>query len=196
MFRLLKKKYITVVAIGLNLCFASILIFLHLINSEYGVLQNPVSIYYYTRYGPLLSIGLIMIGIVEILTGLVQDIIGSRFLFILLGISAILTGYFPMDVEPNISACGLIHVYAAAFQFGFFPVSVLLFLSKSDNNTFHTFSRIVAYILFLIFLIIIFTVVSKHTGLLNMYGLSQKIYIFLIVLWLLFYWIQYAKMKK
>lgn len=189
MFSIYPTRILSALAISLNLGFALIIVILHLVNPEYGILEYPLSIYYYFHYGKLLPIGLIMIGIAELLTGIVQRRRIVQILFFLLGISAVLTGVFPMDMGPSTSFYGLIHVYSAFFQFGLFPVSVLISIDNIKFRFFNTFSKVLTYAMILLFFLIVYTVVSENTILLSFYGITQKVYVFFIVFWLCIFWI-------
>jgi hypothetical protein len=171
--------------------FIILTILLHLLNPEADALRFPLSIYRYALQGNLLITGLIMISMAEWILGILfiftKNVL-DKWLAVcmgIMGLSALLTGIFRMDIPPVHSVPGIIHIYAAIVQFVLFPVSMLLyskgsFKPRTRNLVFGSGIFIVIMLLFMAY--VVFT---ENPFLLKYYGLIQKLYIFLITLWLM-----------
>ena len=170
---------------------------LHILNPEADALRFPLSCYRYTVQGYLLVTALIMISMAEWILGVLfisSANVPDKWLagcLGIMGLSALLTGIFPMDIPPEHSVPGVIHIYAAIIQFVLFPVLILLYGIGSSRPAIRKFSIgsgifIIVFLLFMAY--IIFT---ENQAMLSYYGIIQKIYVFLITAWLMILALQF-----
>ncbi len=183
-------RIIAALALLMNLGFIITFILIQVTNPELNWMRYPLSRYYYEPDGYILVTGLFLIGICEILTaGLIysENTSKNRWLAIIvlfMGISAFLIAVFPMNLFPEKSLHGFIHMVAAAFQFFLFPISTIgygFLKGRSNFNYFHIFYGIASSLILMNILRILLTLEPTEQ---NFYGLFQKIYILLIVIWL------------
>ena len=165
-------------------------VLIHIINPGLNVLSFPLSLYRYSSHGYLVSISIIMIGIAELILGYLFYIVLHKknkalsILLILMGVSAIMIGIFPMDIKPNRSVQGFIHNLAAGFQFFTFPAISMIFGLSAIKKDLRIITLILGVTAIFLLPFITFTVLSETPLILPVYGLLQKIYISLIVIWL------------
>ena len=174
----------------MNLGFIMSFIIIQVSNPELNWIRYPLSRYYYTSDGYVLVTGLFFIGFCEILTAqliYIERVPGSRWigiLVLLMGISAFIIAVFPMNLFPEKSLHGFIHMAAAAIQFFLFPISAIgygFLKGRSNFNYFHIFYGTASSLILMNILRILLTLEPSGQ---NFYGLFQKIYILLIVIWL------------
>jgi len=162
---------------------------IHLLNPEMSLTTNPLSIYTFGKAGYLLRAGIIMVGFSEMIISMLlysRNLV-HRLLSLLLffmGITALITGILTMDIGPQRTFQGTIHIYAAGVQFILFPfVSILYGLTGPVNTS--LFSNISGILTISIVPFITVSSLIESPIIINIYGLLQKVYILVIVLWLL-----------
>jgi len=186
--RFLKNLAILVIMLISGFIILSVLV--HLTNPSINPIRFPLSQYALTSNGILLATGFFMIGTAELITGLLVYFEnksrnrGLAFCTGIMGLTAILTGIFPMDLPPERTLPGILHIYAAIVQFVFFPVSLLLYGISHSRQTGRMFSLWPVIFTVVLLLFIVYIVFTENLVLLNYYGLLQKLYIFLITMWL------------
>lgn len=183
-------KYFAVLVAVLISGFIILTFLVHFLNPGLNVLSFPLSLYRYSSYGYLFTISLIMIGIAEIILGYLvyprfpKKSIAFSILLILMGISAIITGIFSMDIEPAPTVHGIIHNLAAGFQFFTFPAISMIFGFSENKKNIRIITLILSVTAIFLLPFISFTILSETPIVAPVYGLLQKIYISLIVIWL------------
>lgn len=159
-------------------------------NPDIQVLQFSLSRYGFAPNGFLLTIGLLLMGTAEIIIGLYFYTSSERgfkwlsFFLSVMGITAIITGILPMDIEPAKTVPGIIHIYAAGIQFVLFPASSGLFGICKIKTRLGRFSVSISVTAITILPFITLTILSENPRFFPVYGLIQKVYILLIVTWL------------
>ncbi len=184
------RKKLAILVIFLISGFIILSVILHITNPGVNALRFSLSRYGITPNGYLLSTGLFMIGLAEIIVGILlysEESAGYKWLTILLsfmGVTAFITGIIPMDTETERTITGTIHIYAAGVQFLLFPVSSLIYGLQKGNIKSRIYSKYTGILAIVILPFITLTVLTENPTLLPFYGLLQKIYISLILLWL------------
>ncbi|HUI91313.1 MAG TPA: DUF998 domain-containing protein [Chitinivibrionales bacterium] len=185
----LEKKKMQKINIKMVIAFACALYFLvasiiiHFLRPELSFLSEPLSRFAVGEFLMVLTIGLIAIGICEILIGLNVGLarIGSL-LLILAGISVIIIGLMKMDIGETVTIGGQIHVWAALSEFTCFPIAVFLIARKIESGTFKTYSLITSLLTISLLGLILLLFNNKSV---HVFGLIQKINILAITAWLL-----------
>lgn len=180
-------KYLAAITTVCISGFVILSVLVHILNPGLNALRFPLSLYRYASFGYLVIISLISIGTAELILGYIlynnrcKGCKGLSILLILMGISAIITGIIPMDIEPEYTVRGNIHNLAAGIQFFLFPVVVWIFRSSTSNQSLRTFTLFLAVTSIALLPFIIFTALSENSIIQPVYGLLQKIYILFII---------------
>ncbi len=180
---------LSVFAFLLSIGFLLSSIFIHLTNPAIDFFRYPLSVYLLTQNGIILKIGFFMIGLAELIIAFNLLYINtskyklSALGLIIAGISVILVALFPMDIKPEMSFQGTVHIYAAAVFFIFSSISIFLYGLKVPNKKLCTYSISTGIISAVLFIIITIFLYFEDPLFLNYYGLLQKINILIIVLW-------------
>lgn len=183
-------KSLAVLTLILISGFIILSVLVHITNSDINPVQFPLSRYGIAPNGYLLFIGLFMIGLAELIIGILIYNVESyhrtwlMFLLSFMGVTAFITAILPMDIEPLRTIPGTLHNYAAGIQFVLFPVTALLYGFKHPGFFARLFSIYIGFTAVVILPFITFTIFTESSFILPFYGLLQKIYIFMIVLWL------------
>ena len=175
----------------MNLGFIITFIYIQIANPEINWIRYPLSRYYYTHDGYILVTGLFLIAISEIFTAQliykerVPENNWLRILVFFMGLSALIIAIFPMNLIPEKSVHGFVHMIAAAVQFFLFPVVTIYYgiqKGRSQLGFIYLIYGVVSSFVLLDILRILVTLAPVDQ---IYYGLIQKIYILLIVIWLI-----------
>ncbi len=183
-------KSLAVLTLILISGFIILSVLVHITNSDINPVRFPLSRYGIAPNGYLLSIGLFMIGLAEIITGILIYNVDSiyrkwlMFLLLFIGVTAFITAILPMDIEPVRTIPGTIHNYTAGIQFVLFPVAALLYGFRHRSFSARLFSISIGFTVVIILPFITFTVFTENPVIFPFYGLLQKVYILMILLWL------------
>jgi hypothetical protein len=168
-------------AFSFGVYFLIALILIHFLKGGLSIKKDTLSRYALGRWGFLITIGLLVVGVNQI-------IIASEFLkfnyFLpslligLSGIGAITVGVIKIKENSTPKA----HEIGAAMQFFFFPLALISYFILYKNSIFTLF---VGLVTFIFFLVMVATYKKKNRiGTFN-YGLIQKINILFINLWII-----------
>ncbi len=183
-------KSLALLALMLISGFIILSVLVHITNPGINPVRFSLSRYSHTPNGYLLSVGLSMVGLAELIIGMLLNYekgIRQKWITLLLfimGITAFIIAIFPMDIEPAGTIPGTIHIYAAGTQFVLFPICALIYGLKHHGLGLRLFSTYMGIAAIIILPFITFTVFTENPLLMPFYGLLQKIYIFMIIFWL------------
>ena len=164
---------------------------LHFLRPDVNPVLEPMSNYAVGPYGFLLTAADIGSGLaaLSLMFGLYLGIaprgrsyVGLFFLGVY-GISALLAGFFPIDVGGEATTVGTIHNIVGNIAFFVFPIAaILLSLGMGKDERWRSFRRTALAVSFAAVLTVILTIVGSNIGL---FGLTQRLANFTAVLWIL-----------
>jgi len=164
---------------------------LHFLRPDVNPVLEPMSNYAVGPYGFLLTAADIGSGLaaLSLMFGLYLGIaprgrsyVGLFFLGVY-GISALLAGFFPIDVGGEATTVGTIHNIVGNIAFFVFPIAaILLSLGMGKDERWRSFRRTALAVSFAAVLTVILTIVGSNIGL---FGLTQRLANFTVLLWIL-----------
>jgi hypothetical protein len=164
---------------------------LHFLRPDVNPVLEPMSNYAVGPYGFLLTAADIGSGLaaLSLMFGLYLGIaprgrsyVGLFFLGVY-GVSALLAGFFPIDVGGEVTTVGTIHNIVGNIAFFVFPIAaILLSLGMGKDEQWRSFRRTALAVSFAAVLTVILTIVSSNIGL---FGLTQRLANFTVLLWIL-----------
>ena len=164
---------------------------LHFLRPDVNPVLEPMSNYAVGPYGFLLTAADIGSGLaaLSLMFGLYLGIaprgrsyVGLSFLGVY-GISALLAGFFPIDVGGEATTVGTIHNIVGNIAFFVFPIAaILLSLGMGKDERWRSFRRTALAVSFAAVLTVILTIVGSNIGL---FGLTQRLANFTVLLWIL-----------
>jgi hypothetical protein len=164
---------------------------LHFLRPDVNPVLEPMSNYAVGPYGFLLTAADIGSGLaaLSLMFGLYLGIaprgrsyVGLFFLGVY-GVSALLAGFFPIDVGGEATTVGTIHNIVGNIAFFVFPIAaILLSLGMGKDERWRSFRRTALAVSFAAVLTVILTIVGSNIGL---FGLTQRLANFTVLLWIL-----------
>ena len=164
---------------------------LHFLRPDVNPVLEPMSNYAVGPYGFLLTAADIGSGLaaLSLMFGLYLGIaprgrsyVGLFFLGVY-GVSALLAGFFPIDVGGEVTTVGTIHNIVGNIAFFVFPIAaILLSLGMGKDEQWRSFRRTALAVSFAAVLTVILTIVGSNIGL---FGVTQRIANVTALVWML-----------
>jgi Protein of unknown function (DUF998) len=163
----------------------------HFLRPDVNPVLEPMSNYAVGPYGFLLPAADIGSGLaaLSLMFGLYLGIaprgrsyVGLFFLGVY-GVSAVLAGFFPIDVGGEATTVGTIHNVAGNISFFSFPIAaILLSLGMGKDEQWRSFRRPALALALVVVLTVILTIVGSNIGL---FGVTQRIANVTALVWML-----------
>jgi hypothetical membrane protein len=165
---------------------------LHFLRPDVNPMLDPVSTYAVGPYGFLFTAADIGGGLaaLALTLGLYLSIAPpgrsyvGLFLLGLYGVSVLLAGIFPIDVDGEATTIGTIHNIVGNISFFGFPIAVILLsLGMGKDERWRSFRRPALALSMVIVLTVILTIVGSYLGI--GYGVTQRIFNVAVLVWML-----------
>ncbi|MCI5207281.1 MAG: DUF998 domain-containing protein [Candidatus Electrothrix sp. ATG2] len=178
-----RQKHIAHAALYGAAYFLAILTCIHFLQPELNPIAEPLSRYAVDgRFSPLLVAGFCAFGIAEILLSfLFEDTQWGATLLFCTGIAMIVVGSVPMDIGPHITWKGNLHVVAATIQLSLFPIATLFIAPSQQQVALRAYSVLTGGVTLTLFCLLVIANFQRP----SVFGLIQKIDIFLITAWVI-----------
>lgn len=168
-----------------SVLFAITFILVHFLRRDLNAIRFPLSKYVPGEKAYVLTAGLYLIGLAEILLAFgfqQQANIFGQLLLIGAGLGAITVALFKIE-EPKVSVYGYLHDFGAAMQFTLFPLALLFLSEIFIEGSLYSYTLFTSYLNFFLLTIILYLHVYRNSFREKYYGAVQKINMIFMNAW-------------